>query len=315
MTTASPLPTRRAFLAGAAALAVGTAARADGEPAESARKKCERRPFGRTGVEVSCVGLGCFPLGGLAEADDAVALVRRALDGGCTYLDTAPSYGNGSSEKRVGAAIRGRPRDSYFLATKTLARSESAARRDLEESLQRLGVDRIDLVQIHAVTDAEDLDRALAASGPLAALAKAREEGLLRFVGVTGHADPAVVRRAFERWEFDSVLFPLNGVDPHHLPFVRDLLPAAVEKGLARVAMKVYASGGLPREGIDAERCLRFVLGQEVSTAVVGCATTDELDLALRVGADPRPLTTEESGELLDQTRPHRGRIEWYKRS
>jgi aryl-alcohol dehydrogenase-like predicted oxidoreductase len=307
---------RRAFLAGTAALALATTSRADDEGGGTpAKKPLAKRPFGRTGVEVSAIGLGCFPLGALPKEEDGVALAVRALDGGCTYLDTAPSYSNGQSERRVGLAIRGRPRDSFFLATKTHTRSASAARRDLEESLGRLGVERIDLVQVHAVKDDDDLEAALAPKGPLAALAGAREEGLVRFIGVTGHADPAVVRKTFERWAFDSVLFPMNCVDPHHLSFVKEALPAAVKKGLARVAMKVLASGSLPKQGIDAEQCLRYAVGLDVSVAIVGCANADEVDLALRVGADPRPLTPEETQALLARTLPHRGRIEWYKRS
>jgi predicted aldo/keto reductase-like oxidoreductase len=210
-----------------------------------------------------------------------------------------------------------RPGQQVFLATKTHTRTAADARRDLEGSLRRLGRERIDLVQVHAVTDDADLDRVLAAGGPVEALVRAREEGLLRFVGVTGHADPAVMARTFERFAFDAILFPLNAVDLHHeLAFERTTLPSAVAKGLGRVAMKAFASGNLLERGIDAEPCLRYVYGLDVATVIVGCRTAAEVSLATRVAREAKPLSAEERAALLERTKPHRGRgVEWYKRA
>ena len=307
---------RRAFLTAVAGAAVAAGA-APGLVADPpAPPAMPLRAFGRTGVKVSVFGLGCFPLGGLPDEGKGVEVVRHALARGCTYLDTAPSYANGASERRVGAGVKGRPRASYFLATKTHTRTAREARADLEGSLKRLGVEQIDLVQVHAVGDAADLTRALAADGPLAALAKAREEKLLRFIGVTGHMDPTVLRTAVERYEFDALLFPLNCVDPHHLSFVKETLPAAVAKGVARVAMKVFASGKLPTLGIEPADCLRYTYGLDVSTAVVGCASTEQVDLAVRIAVEGKKLTPAEEASLLERTRPHKGRgTEWYKRA
>ncbi len=310
-----PNPSRREVLAGAAAAAAlalhpPLAARAE-EP-----KPLPRRPFGRTGVETTLFGLGCFPLAGLPDEEAAVAVIQRALDAGCNYLDTAPSYGKGRGETRVGKALASRPGLDVFLATKTHTRTADDARRDLEGSLKRLGVDRLDLVQVHAVKDAADLEAVVAKGGPLEALVRAREEGLLRFVGVTGHADPVVMRKAIARGAFDAILFPLNCVDPHHLSFEKDTLPAAVKHGLARVAMKVFASGKLVKRGIDPERCLRYVCGLDVSTIIVGCRTVEEVDLAARVARENRPLDASEKKQLLQSTLPHRGKgVEWYKRA
>ena len=275
-----------------------------------------RRAFGQTGVQVSALGLGCFPLGGLRDEAAAVEVVLRALDAGCTYLDTAPSYGRGRSETRVGRALAARPDLDVFLATKTHTRTGADARRDVEGSLKRLGVERLDLVQVHAVKSREDLQAVLSKGGPLEALLRAREEGLLRFVGVTGHADPVVMREALAHEAFDAALFPLNCVDPHHLSFERETLPAAVERGIARVAMKVFASGNLPKKGLDPALCLRYVGGLDVSTIIVGCRSVEEIDLAVRVLRANRPLSPDEKKTLLQKSLPHRGKdVEWYKRA
>lgn len=322
---------RRSVLGGAAALAASAslagrlAADPPGSPAQPGAQPSAaapaatpaampRRPFGKTGLEASLFGLGCFPIGGLPDEDEGVRLVRLALDLGCTYLDTAPSYGEGRSERRVGLAIKGRPREGFLLATKTHTRTEREARNDLEKSLERLGVQHIDLVQVHAVGDSADMERALAKDGPLRALEKARDEKLVRFIGVTGHRDPAVMATCIERYAFDSLLFPLNCVDPHHHSFVAGTLPQAVKNGLARVAMKVFASGKLPTLGIEAADCLRFTYGLDISTAIVGCSSEAQVRLAAEVACQSRRLSPGEQARLVDSTQPHRGSgTEWYK--
>jgi aryl-alcohol dehydrogenase-like predicted oxidoreductase len=299
----------------AAGLAPGASADPPAPVAPAAPAPMPMRDFGRTGLRVSVFGLGCFPLGGIPDDETAVALVHHALDRGCTYLDTAPSYADGVSERRLGLALKGRPRERLVIATKTHTRTERDARRDLEGSLARLGVETIDLVQVHAVGDAADLERALSKEGPLAALTKARDEKLVRFLGVTGHRDPAVMRAALERHAFDAVLFPLNCVDPHHRSFVEGTLPTAVQRGVARVAMKVFASGKLPQLGVEPADCLRYVYGLDVSTAIVGCGTREQVDLAAGVAREARRLTPEEERRLLERTRAHQGPdTEWYKR-
>lgn len=308
---------RRSVLGGAAALAAaGLSSRLEAAPpaVPPALPPMPQRALGKTGLRASVFGLGCFPVGGLADEEQAVSLVRLALDLGCTYLDTAPSYGEGRSERRVGLAIKGRPRESIVLATKTHTRTEREARSDLERSLQRLGVEHLDLVQVHAVGDAEDMERALAKDGPLRALERAREEKLVRFIGVTGHRDPEVMAACIRRYPFDALLLPLNCVDPHHRSFVAGTLPVAVERGVARVAMKVFASGKLPTLGVDAAACLRYTYGLDVATAIVGCSTEGQVRLAAEVAREARRLTDEEQARLLSSTLPHKGAgTEWYK--
>lgn len=319
-------PSRRDVLAAGAAATLGLPRLAAAE--DKAPAAMPLRPLGRTGEKVSLFGLGCFPLGSLRRDAEAVRVALRAIDAGCNYLDTAPSYSRGVSERRVGLALKERERAKLFLATKTHTRTADAAARDLEGSLKRLGVDQIDMVQIHAVRDRADLDKALDEKrGPLKTLLEARKNKVIRFIGVTGHHDPFVMRQTFERWDFDAILFPLNCVDPHYevqrrggrpqrLSFLDQTLPSAVKKGLGRVAMKVFASGRLAQRGVDPAQCLRFTYGLDISTAIVGCRSTEEVDLAVREARAQRALGPEERRRLLARTRPLRGKeTEWYKRT
>jgi len=264
-------------------------------------------------------GLGCFYLGGLPEAA-AVSVVGRALDLGCTYVDTAPSYFAGVSESHVGKGL-GRRRDTVFLSTKTLERTAGGAQRELEASLKRLRTEVIDLVQVHCVRDEADLQAVLAPRGPLTALRAARDKGQIRFIGLTGHEDPELMKKAVGAAEWASVLMPLNPVDAHWKSFLEGTLPEAKRLGLARVAMKVFASGRLVQGpgALSAEDCLRFAFGLDVSCAIVGCASIAEVELAARVAAEAKPLDAEKQKALVVAAKPFSGKtgtgVEWYKRA
>jgi len=326
---------RRALLGGALAAGTGMAlsARVEGGPA--APPPLPTRPFGKTGRTVTAFGLGCYYVGAAPSDKAGVAVVRRALDLGCTYFDTAPSYVKGVSERRVGLGLEGRRKD-VFLSTKTLERSASGATSELEESLRRLRTDVVDMVQVHCVRTMADLASVLAEDGPLAGLRRAKEQGKLRFIGVTGHEDPAVMKATIEAYAWDSVLLPLNPVDLHWKSFVTGTLPTAVAQGIGRVGMKVFASGklvsGIParpaergrlatpaRAGLLPEDCLRFAFGLDVSTVIVGCSTPAEVELAARIAADGQPLTAERRAALVELAKPFSGTgdrgIEWYKRA
>ncbi|MFO0934123.1 MAG: aldo/keto reductase [Planctomycetota bacterium] len=309
--------TRRDVLTGAVAVGAGFAVARRGEAAPA---PMPTRAFGATGRTVSAFGLGCFYLGASASDAEAVTVLRRALELGCTYVDTAPSYGRGQSERRVGLALEGR-RDGVFLATKTLERDPKAARRELEESLRRLRTDHVDLIQVHCVRDAADLDVVLSDAGPLPALLRARDEGLVRHVGVTGHEDPEVMKKCVEGFAWASVLLPLNPVDLAWKSFVEGTLPAAAAKGIARVGMKVFASGRLlVGDGApSAADCLRFAYGLDVSTTIVGCASVAEVELAAKVATEAKPLDAAERAALVAACKPYSGKtgrgVEWYKRA
>src|SRR5262245_6563162 len=186
--------TRRALIGGGLAAGAGFALprSAASEPV-AATPALPSRAFGKTGRTVSVFGLGCYYVGAARNDEAGAAIVRRALDLGCTYFDTAPSYFDGVSERRVGSGLSAR-RDSVFLSTKTLARDRASARRDLEGSLRRLRTDHVDLIQVHCVTTPDDLEKVLSDDGPLGALQKAKEDGLTRFIGVTVHQEPDVAK-------------------------------------------------------------------------------------------------------------------------
>ena len=274
-----------------------------------------KRALGRTGLEVSLFGLGCHPLGsGGLKDKDAVAVIRRAYELGCNYFDTAPSYGSGRSETRVGTALRS-VRDEVILATKTLARDKKGALEELHQSLKRLRTERIDVWQFHALASTGATDSILGKGGALEAAVEAKKAGKIRFIGITGHADPTVFVDAMKRHAFDTLLIPLNCIDPHHRSFESSALPAAQKARIGTVAMKVFCSGRLPEKKIvPAEACLRYTYGLPISTCIVGADSTAEVELAAHVARNGKPMPEAERATLRKATKAHSPDLEWYKR-
>jgi aryl-alcohol dehydrogenase-like predicted oxidoreductase len=250
------------------------------------------RPLGRTGHQVKL-----FSLGGQATLeqagrhDEAVALINRAIDLGVNYIDTAAAYGRGMSQTYIGEVMATR-RHEVFLASKTHDRTYDGSMRLLEQSLRLLQTDRLDLWQIHRLGRDEEWDRIRQPDGALKALEQAKREGLVRFVGVTGHYDPAVLTRAITEYEFDTILMALNCADPHFLPFTEKLLPAANRKNMGIIAMKIPARGRLFRDnGLRSMKdAMHWVLSQPVSTVIVGCDTIEQLEENVALAADFAPL-------------------------
>jgi uncharacterized protein len=256
-----------------------------------------QRVFGRTGVKVPLVGYGTAPLGrDKITRDHAVKCLNHAIDQGITYLDTSPDYG---SEPHLGEVMRTR-RDEVFLATKINKRSREGVREELEQSLEKLQTDHVDLVQIHAVSAWADLEQALAPGGAVEALEEARAEGLLRFIGITGHARPSLLAHALREYKFDSVLVALSIVD--HLVTGADLvfLPIAREQNTAVIAMKVLHHGNAPHIG----RALRYALGLEgVSLAIVGMDKIAHIDEIVKIAGDFTPLSDREYEQHVDEVK------------
>ncbi|MEE8301688.1 MAG: aldo/keto reductase [Candidatus Tectomicrobia bacterium] len=250
------------------------------------------RPLGRTGHEV-----GLFSLGGQGVIEQAnteqtaIDVVRRALELGVNYIDTAPRYTAGAreSEKNIGNALHG-DRHRVFLATKTHDRSRDGSLKLLDESLELLQTDHVDLWQIHNIQHQEEIERVFASDGALQALLQAREDGRTRFLGITGHFDPAPLLEGLRRFDFDCILMALNAADPHCASFAARLLPTAVEKQMGIIAMKVPARSRLlstwtpppdaeqnfwsmaHRSGtLTMQEALHYVWTHPVSTAIVGC--------------------------------------------
>ena len=287
-----------------------------------ARKRALERPMpmrdlGKTGLRVSCLGLGCFYLGNLRDDAAAVAVVRRALDLGVNWFDTAPTYNRGVSEDRVGRGLKG-SRDRVFVATKSTVRDGRGARAELEESLRRLRTDHVDLFQFHALRTAKDAEAVFGERGAHETILAAKKEGKVRHIGFTGHFDPEMMAAVCRDRPVETVLLPLNALDPHERSFEKGTLPAARERGLGIIAMKVFASGRLvddPALSPAPEECVRYALSLPVSTAIVGCADLEELERDLAVAKTFEPLGKEEAAALLERTRPFvEKEIEWYKR-
>lgn len=279
------------------------------------------RPLGRTGQDVSILGLGGHHVAVSGSESAARRLVATALEEGITFFDTAESYGGGNSERWLGTAL-GRDRKRVFLMTKTFAlreRSTESARRHLEGSLARLKTDYLDLWQLHSVRSVADVDRAFRPGGAMEFLLEAQRQGTVRHVGVTGHADPAANRRALDYWDrgfrFDTMQLPLNPLDWHQRSFTREVLAELERRGIGVIAMKTSADGRLLRDGLcTAAECQRYVWSLPVATAVVGM---ERPELVRENAARARAFAPYASGELAAlraRLAPHaRLDREWYK--
>ncbi|HEV2108605.1 MAG TPA: aldo/keto reductase [Thermomicrobiales bacterium] len=256
------------------------------------------RPLGATGVDVPLVGYGTAPLGKPdVTPEHAARCLNHAIDLGITYLDTSPDYG---SEPHVGQVMRTR-RDEVFLATKVNRRRKADVLDELKGSLQRLQTDHVDLVQIHAVNAWADLEQALAPDGAVSALEQARDEGLLRFIGITGHARPEILGHALRLYPFDTVLAALGVADRLVTSPETFLLPYAVERNTGVIAMKVFGHGTVASRDL----ALRYALGLPgVSLAILGLKTPKEIDEAVTHAAAYRPLDGPALERLLAEVRP-----------
>lgn len=213
--------------------------------------KIPERILGKTGVSVPLLGLGGAgqtPLSNATAEAEAVELLEQAFNLGIRYFDTAASYG--PSEDFFGKALPPFRKD-IFLTSKTTQRDRDGAWRELERSLKRLQTDYLDLWQMHSVSFSEELDQLLGKNGAIQAVEEARRQKLIRFVGITGHHEPAVIAEGLKRYPFDTTLIPINAADKHHpRPFIPGVLPIAQERQVGVIAMKVPAYGRLLKPGV-----------------------------------------------------------------
>lgn len=271
---------------------------------------------GKKGQAVSVVGLGgegVLRTRGLEP--EAAAVIREAISQGITYFDCARAYAG--SEDYYGSLWRSQPaaRAGIFQASKSASRTRDEALRDLDQSLNRLGIEYLDLWQIHDVRTEDDLISISAPGGALEAFLEARSDGRARFIGVTGHHDPSVLTRAVMEWPLDSVMMPVNPVERALGGFLDTTLPAARGKGMAVIAMKVLGAGHYvhPGAGITAEILMRFALSQPVDVVIVGCSSPDEVKQLARVGRGRRALSFEEQSELAAAFEPAARRLAFYR--
>lgn len=273
------------------------------------------RPLGKTGVRVTILGLGGEGiLRTWGRGDEAVAVIHRALERGITYCDTAPAYSG--SQDYYGEAL-GKFRDKIFLASKTHERTRDGSLRLLEQSLKRLRTDALDLWQLHDLTTVEELDMIFSKHGAIHALEQARHEGMARFLGITGHYDPAVLVEAIRRYPFDTVLVALNVADRTRLSFIDELLPVAHAQELGIIGMKVLARGALLQSGraFTMSQALGYVLSLPISTAIVGFRSVGEVDEAIESVRRFTPFSAQEMERLEALAKPFASEANWFKRA
>ncbi|HTU49493.1 MAG TPA: aldo/keto reductase [Acidobacteriaceae bacterium] len=306
---------RREFLektvvAGATAVVLGShAAEASGA--------MQTRVLGKTGAHVSIVALGCGSrLLSYGSEDVGVNAINQALDAGISYLDTAYAYGNGQSETWVGQVAKTR-RKEFFLATKVEPRDGDAAMRILDGSLKRLQTDQIDLIHVHGLQGADDLEKVEAKNGVMNVLYKLREQKVTRFIGVTSHYNPVVLKTAIEHNDIDCVQMALNAglqgmpLGPHDglnvskaMSFQDVALPAARKKNLGILAMKVMGQEGLlgpEPDKSDAGHLLRYTLSLPIAAAVVGMPTLQMLQQNVAWGKSFTPMSKSQMEEFSNR--------------
>ena len=278
-----------------------------------------RRPLGRTGEQVSIIGLGGYHLGTLRSSDEAVRLVHEAVDSGVTFFDNAWEYNDHRSEEWMGLGLQDR-RDKVFLMTKvcTHGRDKKVAMQQLEESLQRLRTDHLDLWQVHEVIYENDPDLHFAKGGVIEALDEAKKQGKVRFVGFTGHKNPAIhLKMLAHNYPFDTVQMPLNCFDGTYRSFAQQVLPELERRGIAALGMKSLGGDGQPilHGVVSAEEALRYAMSLPVATTVCGIDSLDVLRQNVSIARGFRPMTPEEMQELRQRCRSFAadGHLELYK--
>jgi len=279
------------------------------------------RPFGSTGVNVSAIGLGGYHLGTVSSKRDAVKLVQQAVDAGITFMDNAWEYHDGRSEELMGAALEGR-RGDVFLMTKvcTHGRDARTAMRQLEQSLRRLKTDYLDLWQIHEVVYDNDPDLHFARAGVVEALDRARREGKVRFVGFTGHKDPAIhLQMLSYDYPFDACQLPLNCFDGAFRSFETQVLPELVRRAIAPIGMKSLGGRGeaVRKRVVTAADAVRYAMSLPIATLVSGIDSQAVLRQNLKIACGFTPMSEAEMHALRSRLREVAGdgRFELYKTS
>jgi len=277
--------TRRRFLelSAATAMAVGSGGFAW---AAEVKQGIPYRTLGRTGEKVSLVGVGGAHIGRVSEKE-SLQIVRAALDRGINFLDNSWDYNDGKSEEWMGKALKDGYRQKAFLMTKIDGRTKESARKQLDESLQRLQVNHVDLLQFHEVIRMNDPDRIFAPGGALEAVLEAKKAGKLRYIGFTGHKDPQIhlhmlKTAAGHNFHFDTVQMPLNVMDTHYKSFETLVLPVALQQGIGVLGMKPMGDHIiLESKAVTPVECLRYTMSLPVSVVITGIDSLAILEQAV----------------------------------
>jgi predicted aldo/keto reductase-like oxidoreductase len=296
-------------------------------------KAMPTRNLGKTGFQV-----GVFSLGGqsaIEKADNfdvAVPLIERAFDLGVNYVDTSARYGGVEhrwSEQYFGEVMKTRRSEAY-LATKSHDRTRDGSWKLLERSLELLKTDHIDLWQMHALSRMDQVEESFAPGGAIEAFVEAKEQGVVRHLGISGHADPDVLIAAMDRFDFDCILLALNAADPHYLSFKEKLLPMAVEKEMGIIGMKIPSRGLLLKSWtapedensrfagsvpgtLDMTEAMRYVLSLPVSTVIVGCDDIPQLEENIEIARGFNPMNESQLAELEERAEPVHKQVLFYR--
>jgi predicted aldo/keto reductase-like oxidoreductase len=267
------------------------------------------RILGKTGERVSALGLGGSHIGQSdLNSREAVRIIRAALDRGLSFMDNSWDYNDGESETRLGKALKDGYREKAFVMTKVDGRTKKEASRQINQSLKRLGVDHIDLLQHHEVIRFDDPDKIFAEGGAMEAFIEARKAGKIRYIGFTGHKDPHVHLYMLEKakehaFQFDTVQMPLNVMDAHFRSFQAHVLPVLVKENIGVLGMKSMGSGVLLKSKVVTPiECLHYALSLPTSVVITGIDSMKILEQAFTAVKDFRPLTRDEIAKLLAKT-------------
>jgi aryl-alcohol dehydrogenase-like predicted oxidoreductase len=281
------------------------------------------RRLGRTGEQVSLVGLGGFHIGmGMSESD-SIKLIRNAIDRGINFMDNSWDYNDGESEVRMGKALRDGYREKVFLMTKLDGRTKDSAAKQLEESLKRLQTDHVDLIQHHEVIRFDDADRVFAEGGAHEAVLEAKKAGKVRYIGFTGHKDPHIHLYMLEvaarhGFHFDTVQMPLNVMDAHFRSFEHLVLPELVKQQIGVLGMKSMGDRIILKSGVvSPTQCLHYAMNLPTSVVITGIDKPEILDQAIEAAKTFKPLSDTAVQALLAKTKDaaEDGKFELFKTS
>jgi predicted aldo/keto reductase-like oxidoreductase len=266
------------------------------------------RTLGHTGERVSALGLGGSHIGQGPTSREAVRIMRSAIDRGLTFMDNSWDYNDGESEIRMGKALKDGYRQKAFVMTKVDGRTKKEASRQINQSLKRLGVDHVDLLQHHEIIRFDDADRIFSEGGAMEAFFEARKAGKIRYIGFTGHKDPHVhlymLEKAREhKFRFDTVQMPLNVMDAHFRSFGANVLPVLVKENIGVLGMKSMGSGVLLKSKIVTPiECLHYALSLPTSVVITGIDSMEILEQAFEAVRTFKPLTRQHVASLLAKT-------------
>jgi aryl-alcohol dehydrogenase-like predicted oxidoreductase len=305
-------------------LAIGTGL-VTSAAAGAANSEIPYRTLGHTGEKLSCIGMGGYHLGKseVTEAD-AIKLVQAGVGRGINFLDNSWDYNKGVSELRVGKAVKdGNLRSKVFMMTKNDGRTTQEFNKQLDESLKRLQTDHVDLIQFHEIIRFEDPDRIFAAGGAAEAALAAKKAGKVRYIGFTGHKDPAIhlyMLKVADRhgFVFDSVQMPVNVMDYHYRSFTQDVLPELNKRNIGALGMKSIGDTVILKSGaVTALECLQFSLGQPISVLITGIDKQQILDQAIEAAKTYGKVSRAQMAAILERTKPHamEGKWELFKTS